>query len=117
MTHAVSNNIKISTRSNVLLGSLNNASGVGAPPGDVGGRGGHHDGLQPAGLGLRALPADPQQPGRLQPRQRDRPARQRVRGQGVRPVNTIQHPVSTRVVVYDSLYLTCTEKKATHSIL
>ena len=116
MTHAVSNNIKISTRSNVVLGSQNNASAVGAPPGDAGGRGGHHDGLQPAGLGLRALPADPQQPGRLQPRQRDRPARQRVRGQGVRPVNTIQHPVSTRVV-YDSLYLTCTEKKATHSIL
>ena len=101
---------------NVILGSQNNASAVGAPPGGAGGRGGHHDGLQPAGLGLGAITADPQQPGRLQPRQRDRPARQRVRRQGVRPVNTIQHPVSTRVV-YDSLYLTCTEKKATHSIL
>ena len=74
---------------NVILRSLNNASAVGAPPGDAGGRGGHHDGLQPAGLGLGALPADPQQPGRLQPRQRDRPARQRVRGQGVRPVNSL----------------------------
>ena len=98
---------------NVILRSLNNASAVGAPPGDAGGRGGHHDGLQPAGLGLRALPADPQQPGRLQPSQRDRPARQRVRGQGVRPVNTIQHPhtlMSTQIV-YDSMYLICTQKK------
>ena len=97
MSHAVNTNIKISTQCNVIMPmrSLNNAPAVGAPPGDAGGRGGHHDGLQPAGLGLGALPADPQQPGRLQPRQRDRPARQRVRGQGVRPVNSLQHPVST----------------------
>ena len=69
---------------------------LGAPPGDAGGRGGHHDGLQPAGVWLGALPADPQQPGRLFPRQRDRPARQRVRRQGVRPVNSLQHLMSTQ---------------------
>jgi hypothetical protein len=54
----------------------------------------------------------------LLPRQRDRPARQRVRRQGVRPVNSLQHPMSTRIVYYSmSMYLTCTKKKATHFIL
>ena len=102
----------------MLYGSQNNDPTVGAPPGDAGGRGGHHDGLQPAGVWLGALPADPQQPGRLLPRQRDRPARQRVRRQGVRPVNSLQHPMSTRIVYHSmSMYLTCTKKKATHSIL